>query len=292
MVDDKKGSTGGSEAYPVSLKLPQFWPNAVTTWFLQVESQFSINRITNEVTKYNYLVSSLPQDVAESVADVLQKPPQTNLYGNLKDTLIKRHSLSIESRIKRVISDEEIGDSKPSEFYRRLKHLAGTSGTIGEDLVKKLWLSRLPHLISVALIPLQDKDTEFISETADKIWDAMQTSTNKISVVDCDKSSIASKDDISKYKAELSNIKSEISELKEMMKDLSFRETNSRQPFFNRTRSRSRSRDRSRSRSRYNKNGKYCWYHYRFGNKATKCEANCKFVSGNSRESNQQSSTN
>lgn len=138
------------------VKLPVFWSSNPLTWFIQAEAQFSLGKITSDVSKYNYVVATLPQDIAESVSDILKSPPNADLYTNLKKVLIERYSLSLESRIQKLVSGEEIGDEKPSEFFRTLQRLAGHCGTVGNDLLKKLWMSRLPQIISVALIPQND----------------------------------------------------------------------------------------------------------------------------------------
>lgn len=260
------------EIHPIQIRLPQFWPNSVNTWFIQVEAQFSISRITNDLSKYNYLISALPLDVAESITDILENPPDADLYSNLKKILISRHSLSIERRIKRIISDEEMGDSKPSDFYRKLKSLAGTSGTIGDDLIKKLWFARLPHLVNVALIPLTDKSIDSILEAADKIWEAVQSSSEKISVVDKTSQQCSSSNSAN---SRLSKIEKELSEIKDMFNKFNFRSRSQ-----SRNRDRSSSRDRSNSRSRkynanYTGNNRLCYYHFKFGNRAKKCAPNC-----------------
>lgn len=272
--DNKNVNTQSTyhELHPIQLRLPQFWPNSVNTWFIQVEAQFSISRITNDQSKYNYLISALPLEVAESVTDILENPPETDLYSNLKKILISRHSLSIERRIKRIISDEEMGDSKPSDFYRKLKSLAGTSGTIGDDLIKKLWLGRLPHLVNVALIPLTDKSIDSILEAADQIWEAVHSSSEKISVVDQTSQQALS---TNSSNSRLSKIERELSEIKEMFNRVNFRsrsQSNTRDRSFSRSRSNSRSRKYN---ANFTGNNRLCYYHFKFGNRAKKCAPNC-----------------
>lgn len=141
--DENKAGESTSTAAPprevshINIKLPSFWPNSPSTWFIQAEAQFSLGRIKKDSNRYNYVVAALPQDVAESIVDILEAPPLTEKYEYLKKVLIERHSLSMERRIKKIITDEEMGDKKPSEFYRKLKQLAGSSGTVGVELIKK-----------------------------------------------------------------------------------------------------------------------------------------------------------
>lgn len=258
----------------VSIRLPQFWSNSPATWFIQAEAQFELGKITSDGSKYNYVIASLPQDIAESITDLLEKPPLANKYRELKTTLIERHSLSIELRLKKLISDEHMGDKKPSDFYRYLRQLAGSSGTVGDELIIKLWLSRLPHLINIALIPQKHESSEKILKIADQIWEAMQAS-NVSSV-----NSINQSNSFNSVKQVSQNIddnrfeklEREINSLKSMISNLN---TNN-----NRSRSKSRSfsndfRQRSNSYKRFNSKERLCWYHFKYGNDAQKCIKPC-----------------
>jgi len=48
----------------VSVKAPPFYQKNPDVWFLQMESQFQLANITNSKTKYNHVLSSLPEDIA------------------------------------------------------------------------------------------------------------------------------------------------------------------------------------------------------------------------------------
>lgn len=274
--NDEVANTQSRELNPIHVRLPPFWPNNLNTWFIQVESNFSISRISQDISKYNYLIAALPQDVAESLSDFLEKPPTENLYNKLKEVIISRHSLSIEKRIRRLVSDEEIGDKKPSEFYRRMKTLAGTSGTVGEELVKKLWLGRLPNVVKIALIPQVDDDLDQYLDTADKVWEAMQSSGN-ISTMDNYPYQNIRNNGQGHNDDRFNRLENEISELKNMISRMgSSNNRNSR----SRDRGNNFSRNRSNSRGRkFDVNGSLCWYHFKFADKAQKCSATCKWKS-------------
>lgn len=86
-----------NEVNAVSLKLPPFWPNLPVHWFHQVESQFNTRGINTERTKYDYLISSLTQEVITSVFDVMQGIVTTQdatPYTTLKNALINRFTKS------------------------------------------------------------------------------------------------------------------------------------------------------------------------------------------------------
>ena len=50
--------------YTVSLELPPFWQEDLALWFHQVEARFATKGITQQLTKYHYIVGSLPPETA------------------------------------------------------------------------------------------------------------------------------------------------------------------------------------------------------------------------------------
>jgi len=250
------------------IRLPTFWPKSVNTWFIQVEAQFALNKIVQDLTKYNHVIAALPLEVAESVMDVLENPPKKDMYLNLKNTIIARNSLSTESKIRQLISDEEIGDRKPSDFYRHLNQLAGSTNAISEEFIKKLWLSRLPNVIKIALIPQSNNMVGQLLDTADKIWEAMQASQTSINAVAKSASTPASKSD------QLDDLKKEINSLKNMMSELKFhRQSRSMDRKTDKNRFRSFSRSQTRSRRKFDPKGRYCYIHFKYGNNARNCRS-------------------
>lgn len=258
-----------------SLKLIPFWANNPTTWFIQAEAQFKIAKITSESSRFYHVLSALPQEVIESIVDFIQSPPEVDLYSNIKKVLIERHSLSVEKRLEKIISNEDIGDRKPSDFYRSLKQLAGTSGTIGDQLIRKLWLRRLPQSINLALIPQAEKDIADVLVLADKIWEATQIQ-NISSVV---LPSTSSTNPIQTLQQELNEIKEQLRNLNINNRQSRFRNRSNNGHFRNSSykRNDSRSRNRSASRNKYRSNNSYCWYHFKFGQQAKKCNEPCSF---------------
>lgn len=290
LVSDGTVNLESNEICPVSVKLPPFWTHSPAIWFVQAEAQFSLARITIDQSKYNYVVASLPQDVAESIADLLQAPPTSDSYKLIKDTLINRHSLSVEKRLKQLLSDESIGDRKPSEFFRALQRLAGTH-KFDDDLIRRIWCQRLPHLIKIALIPQKDETLTRILEVADQIWEAMATenisqmslnTNSNFSTVPSQPKQLHSNVYQSTSSASNYNdnryekMESEIQEIKRMLGNLNVKQRHSR----SQSRSRSdRFHSRSSSRKRFDKNGSMCWYHFKFNDKAQKCIKPCTFKS-------------
>lgn len=169
-----------------------------------------------------------------------------------------------------------MGDRKPSDFYRYLKQLAGTSGTVSDALLTKLWLRRLPSVINVALIPFADREIIEVSAIADRIWEA---SGQNISSVNTDNynpnyNSLPS----SSSNDSLSNVRNDIQELRNMFKEfmnLNVRSNNNNNNSNFRARSRSRSHSRNKYSNTNNNNNNLCYYHKKFADRARKCSPFC-----------------
>ncbi|XP_055836870.1 uncharacterized protein LOC129905419 [Episyrphus balteatus] len=165
----------------ISIKLPEFWTKMPAIWFIQIESQFSTRNITSEQTKFHYVVQALPQDVAASVYDILIKESNTP-YANLKKTLIDRHSMSESNRIEALLSGEEMGDRKPSEFYRRLQTLAGQSVIVTESLILELWRRCLPALVQASIKSSSETKIEGLLKMADEIYEVYQQQNSSLNI--------------------------------------------------------------------------------------------------------------
>lgn len=272
-TDNSEDSSGSNqEMGSIAVKLPPFWPKMPSAWFIYCESQFATRKIIREKTKYNYIISSLTEDTIMSVFDIIQQisesadtdHPHETPYTIIKNALIERHSLSESSRIETLLQGEEIGDRKPSEFFRYLKTLAGTSDLVTDKLIMNLWTRRLPSMVQATLKAVsKETGTSELLSMADNVFEVVKQQNVGIFQVSGSSSGVHGEtmqgliDKNTKLESEISEIKSMISNLK----------VNSHS---NRFRSRSRSRNRNSSKQ-------YCFYHFRFGNKAKKCSKPCSY---------------
>ncbi|UYV72934.1 transposition [Cordylochernes scorpioides] len=113
-----------------SIKAPEFWPNDPELWFITLESQFLLNKpspITNDDTKFSYLISLLPPSTAIEVREFIISPPHDNKYDALKKAIIKCTADSDFKKLQQLLTQEELGDRLPSQLLRHLRQLIGES---------------------------------------------------------------------------------------------------------------------------------------------------------------------
>lgn len=235
----------------VAVKLPTFWADKPAIWFAQVEAQFQIANIVLDATKYNYVVGHLDQKLAGEVEDLITNLPSEGKYEKLKKVLIQRLSISQEKRVRQLLSDEELGDRKPSQFLRHLRSLAGTALS-DDNIIRQLWLRRLPQQAQAILAAQADLNLEKVSELADKIVELAPEPAV------CSASSTFTLAILAK---QLEEVSSQVAALSRQQ----------RQP----------SRDRSVSSGRASNSAKRCWYHRKWGAKATRCISPCNWKAEN-----------
>ncbi|XP_055836506.1 uncharacterized protein LOC129905134 [Episyrphus balteatus] len=243
----------------VAVKLPPFWAERPSLWFSQAESQFIISDITNETTKFHYVVSQLDTRVASEVEDIITSIPEQNPFTVLKKKLIERLSASEEQRVRQLISDEELGNRKPSQFLRHLRSLAGPS-VLQDNLLRQLWLRRLPSNVQAILTSRSDLSPDQLSELADKI---VEVSPPPIPFA---VHATSNNDQNQNSQALFEAIDTLTRQVAELSSNRTFR-----------NRSKARGRQNSRSSSKSTKREGWCWYHSRYQHNARKCNKPCSF---------------
>ena len=254
----------------VAVKVPSFNAHDPELWFSMIEASFKSAGVVTDATKFGYVVGALDAKFAQEVRDIIVNPPATGQYEKLKTELVKRLATTQEQKTRRLLEHEEIGDRKPSQFLRHLRSLAGT--VVPDKVIRTLWLGRLPQTMQGILATRKDDDLDATAELADAIADASpwQPGISAVSSTpaDIDLATEFQKLSLS-FQQELAAMRQEIAEL--------------RAPPRNTVRPNSRSQPRNRSSSRGRGHGKdgVCWYHWKFGPNATRCEKPCSHAAGN-----------
>ncbi|GFS85200.1 gag-pol polyprotein [Nephila pilipes] len=70
----------------VAVKTPPFWKYKPTLWFVRLKAQFDLAKISNDTSKFNYVLSAVELDILNSVSDLVVKPPEKGKYEVLNKT--------------------------------------------------------------------------------------------------------------------------------------------------------------------------------------------------------------
>lgn len=242
-------------------KMPTFSKQNIKLFFAQLDASFTLNKITDELTKYNYLVNILDSEILSAVSDLVYSVPADNPFTLLKERLLTLFEHSAAQNTKALLQELTLGDQKPSILLRRMKELA--NGQITDDFLKNIWLQRLPTNIQTVLA-VSDDTLDKLALLADKVSELTEP-TNTVNAVSLVESN--------QYKV----LQLQITELTKKLDALA---TATRSRSQSRGRFRNFQRSPSRGRQNQNNNG-FCYYHFRFGTQARNCRAPCSFNQGN-----------
>lgn len=259
----------------VNFKLPEFWAADSELWFLTIESTFRKNKITSSLTKFDHVISALPQSSAAVVRDILRAPPEDQPYEYLKSELIRRTTESEHRRLQQLLTAEELGDRKPTELLRRMEQLLGDKAPNMETtILRELFLQRLPQPVRMILSTSTTDSTATLARMADQIMDAGFPSISAVQTHDTTlhaaRPSPAVEDKIAQLLSSNSRMEARMDQLTRELKDLRMRHS--------RSSSASRRTNEERRRSKSPAKHQVCWYHYRHGNDAKKCQPPCTFT--------------
>lgn len=256
-----------SQVFQVSemVKMQAFYENDPELWFIVIESQFSARKITNEKTRYLHVVANLNCTTATKVKDVIKVPFAEGHYERLKQALIAIYAESGTEKFRKLISNAEMGDQKPSQFLHYMKSLA--DNTIPDEFIRKLWIQRLPSTARAVLSASTDT-LENLTKMADSMWEVSDRFC--VNSINSGESSTA----LDKITTALNNLTKRM-ETWEKKEHVSRRDTTPRGKQ-NQSRSSSRSAPRNKQRS-----DGLCWYHSKHGADAKNCRQPCDFEQKN-----------
>lgn len=273
----------------VAVKLPSFWTEDPHVWFLQVEEQFKLARVTTETTKYSHLVTSLPPKVMMDLRDVLVQS-HTNPYTTLKAVILKRTAATQKEKLQQLLQAEALGDRTPSQLLRAMSALYSTT-PVSEPLFRELFISRLPTACQPFLALLPDATPlDQLAEVADRVVASTPTVPASIAAVSSPAASTFPAHSASPAPTPSpestgdANILAAIKSLTEQVAEIKADRNTTQQP-------RSPRRWHNRSRFRVDsppQSTGICVYHRRFGNRARMCRKPCSYYyQGNDQASGQ-----
>ena len=195
------------------------------------------------------MVSKLNQQQAGEVEDIITSPPEHEPYDRLKVELVRRLATSREQRVRQLLSHEEMGDRKPSQF---LLHLRGLAQDVPGDFLRTIWISRLLPQMQAIHAGQTEGSLDSTFQLADKICEVtIQSATASISPPTPD------------------NIAGLLERNEELTRQVASLRASQ-------TRSRSRPRNRRRNTPDYPSAPRdICWYHLNFGDRARKFTPPC-----------------
>ncbi|BHF69573.1 hypothetical protein SprV_0301261900 [Sparganum proliferum] len=157
--------------------LPACGLSDIALWLRTVESRFALRRITKEETQFHYLVAASPLEIATDLRGIMDSQLTETPYTTLKKALISCVSPSTQKRLQPLISEEDLGERKPTQLIRRLEQLS-EGQQLEDTMFKQLLLQRLSSSVQAPLAPnILSSSVQMLAETADRKLEYYQPPT-------------------------------------------------------------------------------------------------------------------
>lgn len=90
-------------------------------------------------------MSIIDTEILTQVSDIIQFPPNDEKYKTLKHRLTGLYTNSNENKLRKLLSEVELGEKKLSMLLHEIQRLGGTA--LSPQLLQTLWLQHLPITI-------------------------------------------------------------------------------------------------------------------------------------------------
>ena len=140
----------------IKIKVPQFHDSNINAWFLILEAQFHLARITSSQTQFYHALSNLPPEVISKISPT---ELTTKNYETFKASILATYERSKTEMFQELLSKKPF-NGRPSDYLRDIMNLANKLN-IGNDIVKIRFLEALPMAIRAPLaarptLPLEE----------------------------------------------------------------------------------------------------------------------------------------
>lgn len=164
------------------IKLPAFCAADAATWFQRVEVQFRLKRETSDSRKADHVLAALPEETFPLISDWLtEQGDDAILYPALKEQILLLFIATPEERAEKLMSLTRLplGDQRPSTAFLEMKALTKIPTTHNcsskLDLLRVLWLMRLPDNIRAGITDFMDLTEQQIIKLADSLQGATRS---------------------------------------------------------------------------------------------------------------------
>jgi len=168
----------------VTVKLPDFWLEDAELWFSRIESVFRRARIQSPLTRFDYVMEKLPNEVLVSIRDVVRaiNEQTEDPYSLIKERLLSSYKPSPWAQVNKLLEYPELGGSRPSIMMAAMLSLLPEGEQPGY-LFKAVFLKRLPVEMREHLAAKEFDSPQAMAKHADSLWEARNSSSGSVSAI-------------------------------------------------------------------------------------------------------------
>lgn len=168
----------------VTVKIPEFWSEDAELWFSRIESVFRRASIRSPLTKFDYVMEKLPNEVLVTIRDVVRSVTEQteDPYSLIKERLLSSFKPSPWAQVNKLLDYPEIGGSRPSAMMAAMLSLLPEGEQPG-FLFKAVFLRRLPVEMREHLAAKEFPTPQEMAKHADSLWEARNGAASSVSAV-------------------------------------------------------------------------------------------------------------
>lgn len=231
----------------ISVKPPQFNSDNIRGWFVGLECSFGISKVTSGVTKTLHLLHTVPAKIIESVPeiDLYKSTFAEEDYEKYKAALIRRFSQTTWQKLDCLFDPSPDVAKKPSELYYQLQKWAKDPDIdISDTVLAHVWFKKLSAYVQNHMMGEMDTFSfEDDLETADRFYAHELQGNHSAAIIEPQQVLVVSK-----------------------------RSPPARPSTLPRQQT---SRPASTG---FKEDGRWCYFHFHYGNRAQKCREGCKYL--------------
>ena len=297
MTDEHVSAVPSHRTTP-SFPIPAFQGSNVPLWFRQLE--YAFHGATEQLPRYHATITAIPFSLLTRIEDELEKAENTTTpYDHIKKAIIAATSATPHDRLTAILSQQSLGDRKPTDFLQHLLSLLSPGqATLEDSLIRPLFLQKLPSQAQTILstFPLTTP-LKVLAEAADRMLQVLSfpdihsiaspsvslPPSTPLPLISAANVPHSSEFRVSHLEQEVRDLRHEITLLSTQIGQLQLqlqyrsRSTSPSRSYV----PRSPSRSHSPSPAPHSLPNSWCYYHQRFQHRAIKCISPCSFQQGN-----------
>ena len=166
--------------------LPDFWSASPDLWFIRAEGEFALKAISQETTKFSYLVSALKEEHALRVQDTLRAPGTEAPYTALKKALLDAFSVSDHQKACALLDLKTSSTERPTEILDKMVALlpADVSQQNPGWLFRAAFIRLLPPDVAQHLIAVKFESMRDMAVHANQLFDSRARLAYAVAPVD------------------------------------------------------------------------------------------------------------
>ena len=149
--------------------LPQFWADRPRSWFATAEARFRLHGVNDEQSRFDLLTNALNKESIGKVIDLVENPHPFQPYTAIKERLLASLQLTDYQKIDALLEMPPLGGRKPSELLADMLELC-PRGNESNIFFTHFFLKRLPAELRIMLGEDDHQDPRQLAVKADQLW--------------------------------------------------------------------------------------------------------------------------